>query len=309
MKKKISIVTPTLNEEKNIELLCEKIKTELKRLNYDYEHIVIDNNSSDNTVNILKKICLTDKNLKIIVNNRNYGHLKSPFHGLMQASGDAVIIMASDFQDPIDLIPKLLQLWEKGHKVILNQKINSDENFLIYNLRKYYYKLLSKASEVQLPENTTGSGLYDRKVLDLLKDIKDPIPYIRGLVAEIEGDITFVRFNQPKRYLGRTKNNFYTLVDLAFLGFVKHSKLPLRLMIFLGFFISFASVLVSIIFFIYKILFWNSFQLGIAPVVIGFFFISAVQMTLIGLLGEYIATTLTHVRNIPLVIEKERINF
>ena len=163
MKKKISIVTPTFNEEKNIELLCEKIKAELKSLNYDYEHIVIDNNSSDNTVNILKKICLTDKNLKIIVNNRNYGHLKSPFHGLMQASGDAVIIMASDFQDPIDLIPKLLQLWEKGHKVILNQKINSDENFLIYNLRKYYYKLLSKASEVQLPENTTGQDYMIEK--------------------------------------------------------------------------------------------------------------------------------------------------
>ena len=148
MKKQISIVTPTFNEEKNIELLCEKIRDQLKKLNYDYEHIVIDNNSSDNTVNILKKICLKNKNLKIIVNNRNYGHLKSPFYGLMQASGDAVILMTSDFQDPIDLIPKLIHLWENGHKVILNQKINSDENFLIFNLRKYYYRLLSKASEI-----------------------------------------------------------------------------------------------------------------------------------------------------------------
>lgn len=309
MKKKISIVTPTFNEEQNIKLLCDKIKIEFSKLDYDYEHIVIDNNSTDNTVPILRKICLDDKNLKVIVNNKNYGHLKSPFYGLMQASGDAVIIISSDFQDPIDIIPKLLQLWKKGHKVILNQKISSDENFLIFNLRKFYYKLISKLSEIQLPENTTGSGLYDRKVLDTLKDIKDPMPYVRGLIAEIEGDITFVKFSQPKRFFGKSKNNFYTLIDLAFLGFVKHSKLPLRFMMLFGFFISFISLLVSVVFFMYKILFWNSFQLGIAPIVIGFFFISAIQMVLIGLLGEYISITLAHVRNLPLVIEKERINF
>ena len=309
MKKKISIVTPTFNEEQNIKLLCDKIKIEFSKLDYDYEHIVIDNNSTDNTVPILRKICLDDKNLKVIVNNKNYGHLKSPFYGLMQASGDAVIIISSDFQDPIDIIPKLLQLWKKGHKVVLNQKISSDENFLIFNLRKFYYKLISKLSEIQLPENTTGSGLYDRKVLDTLKDIKDPMPYVRGLIAEIEGDITFVKFSQPKRFFGKSKNNFYTLIDLAFLGFVKHSKLPLRFMMLFGFFISFISLLVSVVFFMYKILFWNSFQLGIAPIVIGFFFISAIQMVLIGLLGEYISITLAHVRNLPLVIEKERINF
>ena len=309
MKKKISIVTPTFNEEQNIKLLCDKIKIEFSKLDYDYEHIVIDNNSTDNTVPILRKICLDDKNLKVIVNNKNYGHLKSPFYGLMQASGDAVIIISSDFQDPIDIIPKLLQLWKKGHKVVLNQKISSDENFLIFNLRKFYYKLISKLSEIQLPENTTGSGLYDRKVLDTLKDIKDPMPYVRGLIAEIEGDIAFVKFSQPKRFFGKSKNNFYTLIDLAFLGFVKHSKLPLRFMMLFGFFISFVSLLVSIVFFMYKILFWNSFQLGIAPIVIGFFFISAIQMILIGLLGEYISITLAHVRNLPLVIEKERINF
>jgi glycosyltransferase involved in cell wall biosynthesis len=309
LKKKISIVTPTFNEEQNIRLLCDNIKIEFSKLDYDYEHIVIDNNSTDNTVPILRKICMNDKNLKVIVNNKNYGHLKSPFYGLMQASGDAVIIISSDLQDPIDIIPKLLQLWKKGHKVVLCQKTSSDENFLIFNLRKFYYKLISKVSEIQLPENTTGSGLYDRKVLDTLKDIKDPIPYVRGLVAEIEGDIAFVKFNQPKRSFGISKNNFYTLIDLAFLGFVKHSKIPLRFMMLFGFFISFVSLLVSIVFFIYKILYWNSFQLGIAPIVIGFFFISAVQMILIGLLGEYISTTLTHVRNLPLVIEKERINF
>ena len=309
MKKKISIVTPTFNEESNIKLLYDKIKIEFSKLDYDYEHIVIDNNSTDNTVPILRKICLDDKNLKVIVNNKNYGHLKSPFYGLMQATGDAVIIISSDFQDPIDIIPKLLQLWKKGHKVVLNQKISSDENFLIFNLRKFYYKLISKLSEIQLPENTTGSGLYDRKVLDTLKDIKDPMPYVRGLIAEIEGDIAFVKFSQPKRSFGKSKNNFYTLIDLAFLGFVKHSKLPLRFMMLFGFFISFVSLLVSIVFLMYKILFWNSFQLGIAPIVIGFFFISAIQMILIGLLGEYISITLAHVRNLPLVIEKERINF
>ena len=309
MKKKISIVTPTFNEEQNIKLLCDKIKIEFSKLDYDYEHIVIDNNSTDNTVPILRKICLDDKNLKVIVNNKNYGHLKSPFYGLMQASGDAVIIISSDLQDPIDIIPKLLEVWKKGHKVVLNQKTSSDENFLIFNLRKFYYKLMSKVSDIQLPENTTGSGLYDRKVLDTLKDIKDPIPYLRGLVAEIEGDIAFVKFNQPKRSFGKSKNNFFTLIDLAFLGFVKHSKIPLRFMMLLGFFISFMSLLVSMVFFIYKILFWNSFELGIAPIVVGFFFISAVQMILIGLLGEYISIILTHVRNLPHVIEKERINF
>ena len=307
--KKISIVTPTYNEKDNIELLHKSIKEIFSKLNYNYEHIVIDNNSSDGTIQLLRDICKTDKKFKVIINNKNYGHLTSPYYGMMQADGDAVIILSSDFQDPIDLIPKLLEIWEKGHKVILNQKITSDENFIINKLRKFYYKLLSNTATIKLPVNTTGSGLYDKKVINLLKTIKDPIPYLRGLVAELEGDIQFLKFNQPKRKYGKTKNNFYTLLDLALLGFVKHSKLPLRMMIIFGFFLSFLSILVSITFFVYKILFWNNFDLGVAPIIIGLFFISAVQMILIGFLGEYISVTLSHVRNMPLVIEKERINF
>jgi len=307
--KKISILTPTYNEKDNIELLHKSIKEIFSKLNYDYEHIVIDNNSSDGTIQLLRDICKTDKKFKVIINNKNYGHLASPFYGMMQANGDAVIILSSDFQDPIDLIPQLLEIWEKGHQVILNQKITSDESFIMNKLRKLYYKLLSSTANIKLPENTTGSGLYDRKVVNLLKTIKDPIPYLRGLVAELEGDIQFLKFNQPKRKSGKSKNNFYTLLDLALLGFVKHSKLPLRIMIIFGFFLSFLSILVSITFFIYKILFWNNFDLGVAPIIIGLFFISAVQMILIGFLGEYVSVTLSHVRNIPLVIEKERINF
>ena len=307
--KKISILTPTYNEKDNIQLLHKSIKEIFSKLNYDYEHIVIDNNSSDGTIQLLRDICKTDKKFKVIINNKNYGHLASPFYGMMQANGDAVIIINSDFQDPIDLIPQLLEIWEKGHKVILNQKIASEEGFIMNKLRKFYYKLLSSTASIKLPENTTGSGLYDKKVVNLLKTIKDPIPYLRGLVAELEGDIQFLKFNQPKRKSGKSKNNFYTLLDLALLGFVKHSKLPLRMMIIFGFFLSFISILVSITFFIYKILFWNNFDLGVAPIIIGLFFISAVQMILIGFLGEYVSVTLSHVRNIPLVIEKERINF
>jgi len=307
--KKISILTPTYNEKDNIQLLHKSIKEIFSKLNYDYEHIVIDNNSSDGTIQLLRDICKTDEKFKVIINNKNYGHLASPFYGMMQANGDAVIILSSDFQDPIDLIPQLLEIWEKGHQVILNQKITSDESFIMNKLRKLYYKLLSSTANIKLPENTTGSGLYDRKVVNLLKTIKDPIPYLRGLVAELEGDIQFLKFNQPKRKSGKSKNNFYTLLDLALLGFVKHSKLPLRIMIIFGFFLSFLSILVSITFFIYKILFWNNFDLGVAPIIIGLFFISAVQMILIGFLGEYVSVTLSHVRNIPLVIEKERINF
>ena len=307
--KKISIITATYNEEENIELLCKAIRKIFVKLDYDYEHIVIDNSSKDKTVSILREICKIDKKVKVIVNNRNYGHLASPFYGMMQAKGDAVIIMSSDFQDPVELIPELLKLWDKGHKVILNKKISSDENFFMNKLRMFYYKIISKASEIKLPENTTGSGLYDKKVIDLFKNIKDPTPYLRGLVAELEGDIHFLEFNQPLRRHGKSKNNFYTLLDLALLGFVKHSKLPLRLMIIFGFVISFISILTSITFLVYKLFFWNSFELGIAPLIIVLFFISAVQMILIGFLGEYIAVTLSHVRNMPLVVEKERINF
>lgn len=307
--KKISIITPTFNEELNIKILCERIKHEFLKINYDYEHIVIDNCSTDNTVSILRDLCKKDTKLKVIVNNRNYGHLNSPFYAIKQVNSDAAILITSDFQDPLELIQKFINLWEKGHKIILAQKLNSDENFILRILRKAYYRILIKFSNTNLTKDTTGAGLYDKTIINILKNIKDPIPYLRGLITEIESDIKTIQFNQPKRKFGKSKNNLFTLIDLALLGFVKHSKLPLRLIIIFGFLMSFISILVSIIFLIYKIFYWSSFDVGIAPIVIGFFFISAIQMITLGIIGEYISVTLTHVRNLPLVIEKERINF
>ncbi len=307
--KKISIITPTYNEEENIALLCEKINNELSKLNYTYEHIVIDNSSTDNTVSILRNICKKDKNVKVIVNNKNYGHITSPFYGMLQSSGDATILINADFQDPVELIPALIEKWEENKKVILLQKKTSDENIIIRNIRKVYYRLLSSISENDITVDTTGSGLYDKSVIETFRSIKDPLPYLRGLVSEIEGDIELLGFNQPRRKFGLTKNNFFTLIDMAMIGFVKHSKLPLRLMVIFGAIISVISIFISVIFLFYKLFFWDSFNLGIAPIIIGFFFISAVQILMLGILGEYISVTLSHTRSLPLVVEKERINF
>ena len=307
--KKISVVTPTYNEEENIELLYEKIKKEFVNLDYEYEHIVIDNNSTDNTIPILRKICENDKNVKVIINNKNYGHISSPFYGILQSTGDATILIASDFQDPIELIPKLINKWENKQKIVLLQKKTSEENVLMKNIRKIYYRLLTKTSDNKLTIDTTGSGIFDKSVIKTFKTLKEPLPYLRGLVSEIEDDIALIQFDQPKRKHGKTKNSLFTLIDMAMLGFVKHSKMPLRLMIILGFIVSVLSFFVSIIFLFYKLFFWDSFDLGMAPIVIGFFFISSVQIMLLGLVGEYISVTLSHTRSLPLVIEKERINF
>ena len=307
--KKISLVTPTFNEEENIEKFYGKVKEQFSKLSYDYEHIIIDNNSTDKTISILRNICQKDSNVKVIINNKNYGHLASPFYGMLQSSGDATILMSSDFQDPVELIPELINKWNMKHKVVLLQKKSSDENFLIKNIRKFYYRVLTKISDTTLTIDTTGAGIYDKSVINMFKAIKDPIPYLRGLVSEIEGDIELIKFDQPKRKQGRTKNNFLSLVDLAMLGFVKHSKLPLRFMIIFGLFLSFISICISIIFLFYKIFFWNSFELGMAPIIVGFFFMSAIQIIMLGILGEYVSVVLSHTRSLPLVVEKERINF
>lgn len=307
--KKISIVTPTFNEKDNIELLCQKIREEFSKINYNYEHIIIDNNSDDGTISILRKICENDKNVKVIINNKNYGHIRSPYYGILQSTGDATIFMLSDFQDPIELIPKLIEMWETKHKVVLLQKKSSEEGFFIKKARAFYYRLLNKFSDIDLTLDTTGSGIYDKSVIENFRLIKEPLPYLRGLISELEGDIGIIKFDQPKRRFGLTKNNFYTLIDIALLGFVKHSKVPLRLMIIFGLFTSMLSIIISIIFLFYKLFFWNSFDLGMAPIIIGFFFISAIQIILLGIVGEYVSVTLSHTRSLPLVIEKERINF
>ena len=306
---KISIVTPTFNEEENIQKLCLAIQAEFEKLNLDYEHIIIDNASTDNTIKILKEICLNNKKIKVIINSKNYGHIRSPFYGILQSVGDACILMASDFQDPLDLIPKYIKKWQSGSKIVLGKKITSEENSLIFSIRKFFYKFLNKISETKLTENTTGSGIFDKSIINKLKNINDPYPYLRGLLSELGEEISVVEFNQPKRLSGITKNNIFTLYDIGMLGIIKHSRAPLRFVTFLGFVLSFFSLLTALVYFIYKLIFWNTFDLGIAPLIIGIFGFASIQVLLLGIIGEYVGILLIHIRNLPLVQEKERINF
>ncbi len=309
MKKKISIVTPTLNEKENIENFISKVKQEMSKLDYDYEHIIIDNFSNDGTIQILKKIAKEDTKIKLIFNSRNFGSVRSPYYGLLQTSGDAAILINADFQDPIDLIPTYIQKWKEGNDIVLNEKINSDENKLMFFVRKVFYSLISRISEVVLKKNITGSGIYDKKVIERFRTLNDPYPYLRGLIFELGFKIETVKFKQPVRLKGESKHNFFSMYDIAMLGIVKHSKLPLRIMTIIGFLLSILSLFVGLFYFFYKLFFWNTFSPGVAPLVIGLFLLGAVQVFLIGLLGEYISVILSHSRNLPLVEEKERINF
>ena len=289
---KITVCTPTFNEKDNILNLYKKIKETFEKIECEYDHLIIDNNSSDGTIEILRNICKQDKNVKVIINNKNYGHIKSPFHGLLQAEGDATILMASDFQDPVELIPKYIEKWKAGSKIVLGKKKSSKENKVIFSLRNFFYKFLNLISENDLTINTTGSGIFDREVINELKNLNEPYPYFRGLITELGFDVSFIEFDQPKRLGGETKNNFYTLYDIAMLGIVKHSRKPLRFMVLIGFMSSFLCLLTATIYLFYKIIFWNSFSVGIAPIVIGLFLIASIQITLLGLVGEYIGVIL-----------------
>jgi glycosyltransferase involved in cell wall biosynthesis len=309
MRKKISIVTPCYNEEENVEELHRRVAAVMVTLPYDYEHIYIDNASADDTANIIKGIIFKDDRVKLIVNTRNFGHIKSPYHGILQSDGDACILIASDLQDPPEMIVEFINKWEKGYKTVLAVKPESEESSSMFFLRKTYYKFITRISEVPLINNTTGAGLFDRVVINILRDIQDPYPYFRGLLSEIGYPIATVPFKQPRRQRGITKNNFYTLYDIAMLGITNHSKVPLRLMAMSGFLLSFFSLLVAFGFLIAKLIFWNSFQLGAAPMLIGIFFFGAVQTFFIGVLGEYVASIHTQVRKMPLVVESERVNF
>ena len=308
-KKLISIVTPTFNEEENIEKLCIAVSNILEKSKYDYEHIIIDNNSTDSTIEILRKLSSNDKRIKVIINTRNFGHIKSPIYGLLQSRGDASILLAADFQDPVELIDNYISEWETGYDVVLAQKTESEENFFSHFIKKIFYNFIRSISEVSLMTNTTGSGLFDKKIINLIKKVDDPYPYFRGLLSEITSNIKLVKFKQPKRELGKTKNNFYTLYDLGILGVIKHSKIPLRLITFVGFVSSFTSMLIAIVFLLRKLFNWSSFDAGIAPLIIGLFFIASIQIFLLGFIGEYVMNILIQTRKLPLVIEKERINF
>ena len=308
-RKLISIVTPCFNEEDNIEELYARIVTVMAEQPYDYEHICIDNCSTDGTVKKIKDLAATDKQLKLIVNARNFGHIRSPYYGILQSSGDACVLIASDLQDPPELIAEFIIKWEQGNKTVLAVKPASEESPIMFLLRKAYYRVLSRISEVPLIHNATGAGLFDRAVIDILRTIQDPYPYFRGLLCEIGFSIATVPFKQPKRKRGITKNNFYTLYDLAVLGVTNHSKTPLRLITICGFLLSFLSLLAAFIFLVAKLMYWNSFQMGTAPMLIGIFFFGALQAFFVGVLGEYIISIHTQVRKMPLVVELERVNF
>lgn len=309
MKKKISIVTPLFNEEENVTELCDRIAAVMVGLPYEYEHLCIDNCSTDRTVSMLRVRTAHDPNLRIIVNVRNFGYIRSSFHALLQASGDVAVLIASDLQDPPEMITEFVRQWESGYKTVMAVKPASEESSLMSAVRKLYYKTIGRISEVPLVPNATGSGLFDRAVLDILRQLKDPYPYFRGLVCEIGYPIATVPFKQPRRMRGVTSQNFYSLYDMAMLGITKHSKVPLRLMTLSGFGLACISLLVAIGYFLAKLFLWSSFEIGLAPILIGLFFFGAVQMVFLGMLGEYIGAIQTQVRNLPLVVEAERINF
>ncbi|HOE66230.1 MAG TPA: glycosyltransferase family 2 protein [Candidatus Hydrogenedentes bacterium] len=310
-RKLISVLTPCYNEEENVREVYERVRQvfETQLTNYDYEHLFIDNASRDRTVPILKELAHADKRLKIIVNARNFGQVRSPFHALMQTQGDAVIGIVADLQDPPEMIVDFVRKWEEGYKVVIGVKATSEETPLFFAVRKMYYNLIRKLSDVEQIKNATGFGLYDRAFVDVLRKLDDPYPYFRGLICDIGFERAEIKYDQPARKRGFTKNNFYTLYDLAMLGIVNYSKIPLRLATMTGFSLGAFSLLVAVIYFGYKLVFWKNFQVGAAPVVIGLFFFSAVQLFFIGILGEYIGAIYTQVLKRPLVVEKERINF
>ena len=308
--KLISILTPCFNEADNVEDLHAQVVQVMSELpGYEFEHIYIDNASTDGTVPILRRLAAADSRVKVILNARNFGHIRSPFHGILQAHGDAVICISSDFQDPPVLIKEFVRKWEEGYKAVLGVKTRSKETRLMFLLRRFYYRLLRKLSEVPLIENFTGFALYDQQVVRVLRQIDDPYPYIRGLIAEIGFDTAKVEFLQPRRKRGITKNNFYTLYDMAMVGFTSNTKVPLRLATILGFITAGISLLVGLFYLVYKLMYWNSFSTGLAPLVVGLFFVGGVQLFFLGIVGEYIGAIYTQVRHRPLVIEKERINF
>jgi dolichol-phosphate mannosyltransferase len=306
----VSIVSPCFNEEENVDELYRRTIASISKLdNYQFEFIFIDNASTDGTVAQLKKLASEDPRVKIIVNTRNFGHIRSPYYGMMQSSGAATIYLASDLQDPPELIPEFVRSWEEGYKVVMAVKPASRSHALTHALRRSYYRVLDGISDVTLVSDSTGFGLYDKVVLDKIRQINDPYPYFRGLICELGYKIKTIQFTQPRRQRGITKNNFYTLYDIAMLGMVSHSKMPIRMVAFLGFILGFLSFLAAVIFLILKLMFWYYFPVGIAPIVIAVFFLFGVQLFFIGIIGEYIGSIHTYVQHKPVVVEKERINF
>ena len=309
--KKITILTPCFNEEGNVKQLYEEVKKVMDEslVDYQYNHLFVDNCSTDNTLAILKEIASIDKNVKIIVNSRNFGPIRSFHNGIIEADGDALIPMVADLQDPPEMIIKLVKKWEEGFDSVLAIKSNSDENKIMFKIRKFYYNLLSSLSEIKIYKNFTGFGLYSRKVLNEIKKIKDPSPFFRGIVSEVGYNIATLEYHQPKRYKNISKSNFYYLYDMAILGILSNSKIPLRIAVFIGALSSLFSFLIGLGYFFAKLVFWDKINLGIAPIIILISFMFSVILLFLGIIGEYIGAIYTQSLNRPLVHEKERINF
>lgn len=311
MKKKISVVIPTYNEEGNVKPLAQAIVDVMEKElpEYNYEIIFIDNHSKDKTKMYLRQMCKENKHIKAIFNARNFGQLRSPVYGLKQAYGDCVIRMCADFQDPVDMIVKFVREWEKGWKIVVGIKKSSKEKKFMYFVRTCYYKLIRKITDIDHIEHFTGFGLYDKDFVDVVRDLHDPMPYLRGIIAELGYDYKEIPYQQQKRKAGKSKNNFYSLYDYAMIGITSYSKVVLRMATFLGVFVGVASFAVAIVYLILKLLYWDRFSAGIAPLVIGVFFLGAMQLFFIGLLGEYVLSINTRVLDRPLVVVEEKLNF
>ena len=307
----LTILTPCYNEEGNVREVYRQVKAAMETLpDYDCEHLFIDNASKDGTVAILRELAAADRRVKVIVNTRNFGQVRSPYHAFLQARGDAVMTCVADLQDPPELIPQFVKKWEEGYKVVMGVKAGSRDSWLMSRVRKFYYWLVAKLStDVQLVHNFTGFGLYDREVIEQFRSTDEQYPYFRGLVSDFGYVPAVIYYVQPPRTHGKTKNDFFSLYDMAMLGITNHSKVPLRIAAMAGFSISVLSLLVALGYLIAKLMFWNELQLGTAPLLIGIYFFGAVQLFFIGVLGEYIGSIHTQVHKRPLVVEKERINF
>lgn len=309
--KKISILIPCYNEEDNVIPMSEAIVRlfENELAEYDYELVFIDNDSKDSTREKIRKICKENAHIKAIFNAKNFGQFNSPYYGMLQTTGDCTISMVCDFQDPVELIPQYIAEWENGYKIVIGIKTSSRENKIMYKLRGLYYRLIKKFSDVEQIEHFTGSGLYDKEFIDILRDLKDPTPFLRGIVAELGFKRKEIPYEQPERRAGKSKNNLYTLYDAAMLSITSYTKIGLRLCTFFGMFCGAVSALIGLVYLVFKLIWWDRFVAGMAPILIGMFFLGSLQLFFIGFIGEYVSSINQRVMNRPLVIEEERINF
>ncbi len=309
--KKISILIPCYNEEENVVPIANAIVEEMGKnlADYDYEIIFIDNDSKDNTRPLLREICKRNPKVKAIFNAKNFGQFNSPYYGILQATGDCTIMMCCDFQDPIEMIPQIVAEWEKGAKIVSCIKTASKENSIMRFLRSCYYKMIKKMSSVEQIEHFTGFGLYDKSFVEVMRNLKDPTPFLRGIVAELGFKRVSIEYTQAKRRAGKTHNNFFTLFDAAMLSFTSYTKVGLHLVTFAGMILSTLSIFAALVYLILKLLYWDRFSAGFAPMIIGLFFLNAIELLFIGFVGEYVMSINTRIMNRPLVIEEERINF